>query len=312
MIRFNSNHILAGYIKQLLQSVNLPTENRNGWTGTDNPAYAYNIKMQNCMRNFRETSVAYDSYTHECLGDFLRFYRDFTKIDLMPLYNCFSDRVCDNIKIDHFDSKDANYKIYMIPVKLGQQYTVAIDEATSIEMCCILSDRFNIESSLAQVTYQKVSGAKFLQPFVFDKLLDKETLADLVAGHEAAIKLLLKIPTRNKSSITILEGDFTAYNQQLFGKFGDDNKYTYLANHSVINFEYIDSGYDEFKLITSLQLLRANNGISYPFADRLVEYLTDNAITSEETIKDNILRVQEVLGHERINNKYLRFGLPGV
>ena len=48
-------------------------------------------------------------------------------------------------------------------------------------------------------------------------------------------------------------------------------------------------------LVTPLQLLSQNTGISYPFADRLIEYLVGNAVTSVDDIPDNIKRAKKVI-----------------
>ena len=44
---------------------------------------------------------------------------------------------------------------------------------------------------------------------------------------------------------------------------------------------------------TKLQLLQLNSGIQHPFSNRLIEYLLNNVITSDEEISDNIKRVQQ-------------------
>lgn len=57
----------------------------------------------------------------------------------------------------------------------------------------------------------------------------------------------------------------------------------------------IEDACANFKPITPLQLLRLNSGVSHPFADRLIEYLTGNAITDDDEIRDDIERVQQTM-----------------
>lgn len=133
MFKFNSNHILTGQIKQILNSFNLPSykvytaqhykyflehgvespeladglyikqdlimQYKNGKWSKELDTYGYNNKYLNFTRNLPITNNIYDSITHEYLGDFLRFQRDYLGIDMMPLYNCFSKRVCNNITL---------------------------------------------------------------------------------------------------------------------------------------------------------------------------------------------------------------------
>ena len=50
-----------------------------------------------------------------------------------------------------------------------------------------------------------------------------------------------------------------------------------------------------FRPIGKLQLLAINTGESYPFADRLVEYLSGSATLPIDGVKDNIKRAQKVM-----------------
>lgn len=306
MLKFENNHIITGYIKQLLNSFNLPkcrvyTPNKpvlasthfklltaettperlaelnisytntpasfiylkdgrfakyvnNAWepvdfTGSDSAdIYMYGSYIPNVTKNLRIKNNRYDSYTHEYLGDYLRFYRDYHGIDLMPLYNCFSNRVCSNLnlkfgrleavitatlktetensgngsdednsqaeaqvvpltndvdgeggesgeggeggkveetpevetKIEYvlknytFSDLDSNYKIYMLPVKLFQNYTIALNCPTQVEICCGFFGKqqsiFDAENKLPQLTYTRYSHLQFEQPVLFQKL----------------------------------------------------------------------------------------------------------------------------------------------
>ena len=293
--------------------------------------YTYGAKLLNYTKNLKLNSNTYDYYTHEYLGDYLRFHRDFLDLNLMPLYNCFSNRSCDKLNfrwkigpsdVDNtvvFDSADSNFKIYMLPVKLFQKYTIAIDSASPIELCCgIYGDYQDTRAkfkNLPQNTYVKIPTSTFSQPFIYDVLTcgdkNNETYIDQLlasetvgrpalielAQNECDLKLFIKLPVTNDSTIVILEGDYRNWN----GSFWDMNasqeeRRQKVLNHSVINLEHRYNTGEELELITPLQLLHLNTREQHPFADRLIEYLIGNAISSSETeIYDNIRRAQKAL-----------------
>jgi hypothetical protein len=132
------------------------------------------------------------------------------------------------------------------------------------------------------------------------------------------------VPTSCKSSIVVLEGDFRCYNdfkyvpqqtetasQETFVYTLKNNEviyepkmsrsvWNYKQNHSVINFgSKVNTNADGFAPISKLQLLALNTGESYPFADRLVEYLVGSAITPIDEIPDNIKRAQRVMNQNQ-------------
>ncbi len=290
--------------------------------------YAYNLKIKNGTKNLVINNNVYDSYTHEYLGDFLRFHRDYSNINLMPLYNCFSNRTCPNLDITFdvtpdykavFKTKNTDYKIYMIPIKFFQKYTIAIDCNEAVEVFCGLYGQYQYDeayNSIIKDTYYCFNTLSFNNPQLFDpteKLLpylDPNHNLEL-AQHEEDLKLFIKVPSQNKSAIVILEGDYRDCQMpNMTSSYADDAKIAtseedstnadtnkisipqITFNKTILNF---DADINDIKLITPLQLLYFNSGESYPFADRLIEYLVGNAITPLDTLGDNIKRVKTVV-----------------
>ena len=288
--------------------------------------YAYNLKIRNYTKNLKIQNNVYDSYTHEYLGDYLRFQRDYRNINLMPLYNCFSNTLCPRLDISFdvvedvidsttnkvtkkgyvakFDTRETNYKIYMIPIKLFQKYTIAIDCFTDVEVCCGFYGKYQYGSAydtIAEDTYKCFNSMLFNKPVLYDpaaglkKYLDPRHPLE-IAQHETDLKLFIKLPISNKSSIVILEGDYTEYTPSTIIKYSPakDDDFIVVNNHTQVNF---DGDLDENikHLVTPLQLLAQNTGISYPFADRLIEYLVGNAVTPVDDISDNIKRAKKVI-----------------
>jgi len=352
MLNYNSNNIFVGYIKQLLHTFNLPTVRvyKEGMSVFKDNHYIYKDDFVVCLEditdgsatdssfkklfpynfgkpitNFSTTlnidNIIYDSYTHIYLGKYLRFIRDYKHLDLMSLYNCFSNELVKDLKIPGFDSSDTKYKIYMIPVKLFQNYTIAIDSDLPVEFICGFYDSKQIitthDTNIQLQTYFKSNVNKFNSPYLYSKLNNIAVNLKEIESNLDNFKLFIKIPATNTSSIVILEGNYTSNNDFTLGAIKELVKY----NNSVNNYK-IDSitGYNlptetedggkvlepitapidnphlnEIKLISKLQLLKINSKSNHPFADRLIEYLIDNAITSIDNISNNIKRLQKSL-----------------
>lgn len=306
-------------------------------------------KILGLTKTLKNPTTLYNYQTHEYLGDYLRFLRDYENINLMSMYNCFSNRLCNNIKFKlaindaqtiTVNAYDTNYKIYMLPVKLFENYTIALDCYQGAELFCgFYNEKLDTSAKaldLIKKTYQKVPKALFNQPFIYDKLhvdhwkwQDENTrvkvklttaAGDLqvngtglqtvmsntskilraeVALRESELKLFIKVPTTNTSSVVVLEGDYTHFNDSLYIR---DNKHgwRYFSNSTIVNFDdknprLPEINSREFKPISKLQLLALNTGISYPFADRLIEYLIMNVIIPNDATPDNIRRLQKVM-----------------
>lgn len=318
------------------------------WVNSSKTLFMGNNPVDGLTRTLKSSGEIYDYKTHNYLGDFLRFLRDYYNVNLMSLYNCFDNKIYNNIYVTLplyeeasegsqkaskkestivMNSSDPNYKIYAIPVKLFANYTIAIDCPQEIELFCgfygTRLETGNRGRDLITKTYKKIQKTTFSRPFLYDCLdvkywnraLDTLNLTNPsrisrwdILNREQDLKLFLKVPTACKSSITILEGDFRNFNDCKYGPVTDSedtvNKtnWKYSQNTYKLNFNDIEGNLilpdlDErpFKPICKLQLLLLNTGESYPFADRLVEYLTGSAITPIDEIVDNIKRAQNVI-----------------
>ena len=351
---------------------NKPELNHNNcsWKRVSSIFYSHDTHIPGITRVLNSPGNVYDTITHEHLGDYLRFLRDYYNINLMSLYNCFNNKICNNVNYRHkvrvpnpnfdkhlginadnpqykdshriFDTRDSKYRIYAFPVKLFSNYTIAIDCDHEIEMFCgfyrTALDTSESAKDLIARTYQKVNRTFFKQPFLYDKLAVKYwnfkqdcTIADGnstyprlvnneiitrwdIANREQDLKLFIKIPASCKSSIVVLEGDFRSFNDfkyipmQFDANGSSRTIWEYKQNHSTINFgDKVDLNERPFTPISRLQLLAFNTGESYPFADRLVEYLSNSAITPIDEITDNIKRAQEVMSQ---NHHY--FKIEGI
>ena len=126
MVKFNSDNIVVGEIKQLLKSFNLPKATvltgketsyipnriyiketklfRSSLDGSsiseiEGSSYNWGDEIPNITTNLVVNSNIYDAYTHKYLGNYLRFLRDFKHIDLMSMYNCFNNTIVPSLDL---------------------------------------------------------------------------------------------------------------------------------------------------------------------------------------------------------------------
>lgn len=323
--RFNETNIATGLIKELLKEFNLPmytvyTEGKPIYPGKlyiknstiyigegsgDSAElvpvndYIYNQKQINMTKNLVINSSVYDSYTHTYLGNYLRFMRDYNRLNLMPLYNCFNTETLSGVNQFISLSSGNTFEIntyntsntyYLIPIKFNEQYTIAIDSPVTYELACMIhtpSGLTDLSKELMADTYKKIPGSQFSSPYLFSTDFD----ATKYWSFENNLRLLIKLPAiASNSTITVLEGNYTA---------------SARCQNSIVSSFAIDdkNGFGIYP--TRLSLLDMNDGVSYPFADRLLEYLSNNAIVPQEKITDNIGRLQRaVYNNSRFKGAY--------
>ena len=335
--RFNSIFYGIGYIKEMLKEFNLPkipviTDDIKLYNDalyikdlhlyryeaaedrlvkiTD---YYYNRPILNLTTNMNLTYSYYSTDFHEYLGNYLRFQRDYKHLNLMPLYNCFSNRIVFPTK-----NYDENYNYYAIPVKFGQSYTIGFDSSTAVELYCTLWNKTFIKgiqnskyitpdelTNLETVTKFVVPGCDITHPFIYTKLKDFD--ASKFIQHFNDLCLIIKMPVSNKTSITVLEGDYI-YDTIIDGnvtteiEHGTKEKQTTTAGKTVNKFFH--KTYP-----TDISLFSVNDEQKHPFADRLMEYLLDEAVTNVDNLDDNIKRVQEYLIYLQHHGPKILYGV---
>ena len=67
------------------------------WLDNSKALFMGNNEVDGLTKTFKSSGNIYDSRTHNYLGDFLRFLRDYHDVNLMSLYNCFDNKVYNNI-----------------------------------------------------------------------------------------------------------------------------------------------------------------------------------------------------------------------
>lgn len=244
-------------------------------------------KYDNETSNFLSSSNTYTSEVHERLGDYLRFQRDFYNINLMSMYNCFSNVFIDQFSLPityNIDSqtvkfkgslRDQLFKIFSFPVKFGKKYKLYCESPSAENK---LQFGFYYNNKLVSINKEiidtwktnlniKNSRLSFATAYIFEVPEANKQLR----AFEKYLRVFVQVPMSVNSSIVALE---------------------------------VDPHIHDFCLNPSLIL--KNYYSQHAFADRLFEFLIGSVITPNDPIPQNIVRIQRLISSNRFEQLYGR------
>ena len=261
--------------------------------------YKFDSSYPGLTSTYSSINDGYDSKTHYYLGNYLRCIRDLHDINLMPFYNCYNGEYVTDIFINtstttttanetevttikhsiiQSDPNVHGKKVVSIPVKFGETYSIFVDCGTEVEiMCGFYGNKGYISPTQTPAVeiktenkYVSLKYTSFRDGFTYTTPKPEKS----TYPYTRFFKMFIQLPLNTESSIVVLEGDYTTKDTAAI-----DNFPTKVRQNQT--------------LLSDLSLTQIAGSVSYAFSDRLIEYLTYNVITDEETITQNISRVQQ-------------------
>lgn len=260
--------------------------------------YRYAHYYPNLTKRLRLENDLYDSYTHMYLGEYLKFIRDYHDINLLSLYNCFANEII----------VQNNHKYILIPVRYNTTYSIFTN---STHIRYMVTDRVRDVESTIDFT-NPTALSKSTNPYCIilnippatPQSIDMDGL-NVVSRYSALykehdLKVIMEVPLEDYSPIVVLEGNYSNYrpyfsNIQINYERNDSGDYRYQGEYGRIFGDNI--GANNFQLVNTLE----HGDISYPIADRLIEYLIGNVITDKDPISRNIIDAKRKLGRRYLN-----------
>ena len=270
-------------------------------------SYIFGERDTKLSNNFVSVNSYYDPETHVRLGEYLRCYRDIYGIDLMSLYNCFAYQLATRFYVSSatvngkttyslVNSSNEEYKLLLVPIKFNRTYTVAVDCSVPYLVYPVLYCKGGlVKTSIGQTGGDMISEllgqtisikySAFNSPYTIRITCPNSGNYYM---YEKSLYIVLQLPSDNKSSITVLEGDYTSRNSY----YSIDGALTVptviKSDFNKLPIKELDS-----TMLCQIGLLQVNDGNIYAFSNKLMEYLLKNAIDPTDEIPQNIYRIQE-------------------
>ena len=203
--------------------------------------YVFGRQYLGTTTNYVSNVKGYDPTTHYYLGDFLRAYRAYYNIDLMPYYNCFSNEYVDYLSLTKKDGvvklveeNNSKYKILSVPIKFCQKYTIALQCNSEVDILPVFIGKKGLLKEKTAELHQLAHHGKYYPRMQFNSPIVYESphinsVQDLVQSslqtYDKYLRLLIQVPANLTSSIAVIEGDFKNaknYSERLINTSKDD------------------------------------------------------------------------------------------
>lgn len=203
--------------------------------------YIFGRQYLGTTTNYVSNVKGYDPTTHYYLGDFLRAYRAYYNIDLMPYYNCFSNEYVDYLSLTKKDgvvklveSNNSKYKVLSVPIKFCQKYTIAIQCNSEVSILPVFIGKKGLLKEKTAELHQLAHHGKYYPRMQFNSPIVYESphinsVQDLIQSslqtYDKYLRLLIQVPANLTSSIVVIEGDFKNaknYSERLINTSKDD------------------------------------------------------------------------------------------
>ena len=257
-------------------------------------------------------SDSYDVETHKQLGAYLRYYRDVQNIDLMSMYNCFCGETTSFFNITDSGIKDGNNDscyVWLVPAQLNKEYTMYINSSQKVRICGVFVNSYG-RIKCSESTNKYLDGLLDNKIITYDGMsynmpAHYETFTNDVSllSYNNNFYIAIQTSSREFPSIVVIEGD----HRRDTGRFVTSaDTYDYVLSRKTITDingvkttkenRYIP---DFSKFSPPVHSSMTITPLSYhtPYASRLIEFLSESAISRVEDIPNNIVRIQRALNN---------------
>lgn len=285
--------------------------------------YTFGDKNGKLCTKYQSNSEGYDSKTHEYLGKYLRSLRDMYGLNLMPLYNCFSNNsftghhIFDtNIKKTAFDYRT---KLYKLPIRFNTTYTICMENVgkttfapafirnenlIKIDKCVLGNDIDATNRYIAlheEAPIQTFSGLRFNSPITirFNNIPENKVKTYYQETNTSEV---------SKVNLTV-QDYFTAIqigNESIYDTYLESGKLYSRANlsdNNKLGLQKVTSS-DTFKLGTYYICNVNPSELSWYEDEKLTSVSKDTSIDISKTYYKKVTQLEKIEYDYSIENKH--------